>query len=271
MDALTEALLVFAAPARPPGAASSPRWPRGHGVCATASPMPALPTRAAGAASTRRCWRSSSLGAAGRQPDLTLWFDLPASEAAAPRRGARARPLRARTWPSCVASGYAARCASAPPLSRRWMRRRAVWARVQAVLRHPMSRCPGWHPWWTRRWPWAGPLLLHFFDCAQVRRPGCAKRRWPAPGMRAGCAAPAGSLQGTTTPTCTAWCLKPCASNWACKGRCGRRVTPRVAPGPSASPAGRSASTTCAPRSTGSSRPRPAGAPRWCSCTRPRR
>ncbi len=76
----------------------------------------------------------------GRQPDLTLWFDLPASEAAERRVAVRA-PDRFESQDLAfferVRSGYAARCASAPHRFKALDaqgERGTVWARVQAVL-----------------------------------------------------------------------------------------------------------------------------------------
>ena len=76
----------------------------------------------------------------GRQPDLTLWFDLPAALAAERRAAVRA-PDRFESQDLAfferVRSGYAARCASAPHRFKALDaqgERGTVWARVQAVL-----------------------------------------------------------------------------------------------------------------------------------------
>ncbi|MBT9501086.1 MAG: dTMP kinase [Burkholderiaceae bacterium] len=76
----------------------------------------------------------------GRQPDLTLWFDLPAETAAQRRASARA-PDRLEQLDldffERVRAGYAARCAQFPE---RFARVDAqgdiaqVWSRVEAVL-----------------------------------------------------------------------------------------------------------------------------------------
>jgi hypothetical protein len=63
MDALTEALLVFAARRDHLQQHIEPALARGvTGCCATASPTPPLPTRAAAAASTPACWPSWKAG-----------------------------------------------------------------------------------------------------------------------------------------------------------------------------------------------------------------
>ena len=75
-----------------------------------------------------------------RQPDLTVWFDLPAETAAARLAGARA-PDRFEAQPvaffRAVAAGYAARAEAEP---RRFVRinadqaREQVWAAIAAVF-----------------------------------------------------------------------------------------------------------------------------------------
>ena len=77
----------------------------------------------------------------GRQPDVTLWFDIPAATAAQ-RRAAARTPDRFEAQDEAfferVSAGYAARCAAAP---HRFVRldargeRAAVWAQVEAALR----------------------------------------------------------------------------------------------------------------------------------------
>jgi dTMP kinase len=76
----------------------------------------------------------------GRQPDLTLWFDLAPATAAA-RRGAVRAPDRFEAQDEAfferVRAGYASRCAAAPG---RFVRldaesaREAVWQQVQAAI-----------------------------------------------------------------------------------------------------------------------------------------
>ncbi len=82
----------------------------------------------------------------GRQPDLTLWFDLPAATAAT-RRGAARAPDRFERQDEAfferVRDGYAQRCSSAPA---RFVRldadaeREQVWAQIEAAI---VSRA-----WW---------------------------------------------------------------------------------------------------------------------------
>jgi dTMP kinase len=76
----------------------------------------------------------------GRQPDLTLWFDLSPAVAAERRASARAADrLEAEdlAFFTRVRDGYAARCAEAP---QRFVRldaageREAVWAQVVAAV-----------------------------------------------------------------------------------------------------------------------------------------
>lgn len=76
----------------------------------------------------------------GRQPDLTLWFDLPADQAAQ-RRAAARQPDRLEQQDLMffdrVRSGYAARCAQAPERFERIMAEGSiaeVWTQVETVL-----------------------------------------------------------------------------------------------------------------------------------------
>lgn len=76
----------------------------------------------------------------GRQPDLTLWFDLPAATAAQ-RRAAVRTPDRFEAQDEAffdrVRAGYAARCAQTP---RRFgvidaaHERAAVWAQIESIV-----------------------------------------------------------------------------------------------------------------------------------------
>ena len=75
-----------------------------------------------------------------REPDLTIWFDLPAAVAAERLAAARV-PDRFEAQPqdffAAVASGYARRCAAAPQRFARidaHQPREAVWQQVAAVL-----------------------------------------------------------------------------------------------------------------------------------------
>ena len=82
----------------------------------------------------------------GRQPDLTLWFDLPAATAAA-RRGAVRRPDRFEAQDEAffnrASAGYAARCRQRPG---RFVRidagaeREQVWQQIETALQA--------RPWW---------------------------------------------------------------------------------------------------------------------------
>jgi dTMP kinase len=82
----------------------------------------------------------------GRQPDLTLWFDLPPQQAAERRAAVRA-PDRFEqqdtAFFSRVRAGYASRMAQAPE---RFVRldaaaeRGAVWMQVQQAMEQ--------RPWW---------------------------------------------------------------------------------------------------------------------------
>lgn len=76
----------------------------------------------------------------GRQPDLTIWFDLPAA-LAAERRAAARTPDRFESQDLAfferVRDGYARRCEAAPARFRRidaLGEREAVWQRVLAAL-----------------------------------------------------------------------------------------------------------------------------------------
>jgi dTMP kinase len=77
----------------------------------------------------------------GRQPDLTLWFDLPAATAAQ-RRGAVRAPDRFEAQDLAfferVSAGYAQRATAAPERFARLRaqcERHAVWAEIQDVMR----------------------------------------------------------------------------------------------------------------------------------------
>jgi dTMP kinase len=76
----------------------------------------------------------------GRQPDLTLWFDLPAATAAA-RRAAVRTPDRFEAQDVVfferVRNGYAARCEAAPQrfaVLDAEQTREAVWAQIEHVV-----------------------------------------------------------------------------------------------------------------------------------------
>jgi len=76
----------------------------------------------------------------GRQPDLTLWFDLPAATAAQ-RRAAVRTPDRFEAQDEAfferVRAGYAARCAQMPQrfgVIDAVREREAVWAQIEAIV-----------------------------------------------------------------------------------------------------------------------------------------
>jgi dTMP kinase len=142
MDALTEALLVFAARRDHLQQVIEPALSRGVTVLcdrftdATFAYQGAGRGFDAGVLSQLEAWVQQ-----GRQPDLTLWFDLDPAIAAQRRAGARAADrLEAEdiAFFTRVREGYAARCAAAP---QRFVRldaqrdREAVWAQIVEALR----------------------------------------------------------------------------------------------------------------------------------------
>lgn len=147
MDALTEALLVFAARRDHLCRVIEPALASGAVVLCDRFTDATFAYQGAG-----RGFDLEWLGAlerwvqAGRQPDLTLWFDLPADEAARRRGTARtADRLEQETeaFFARVRAGYADRCSGAP---QRFVRidadrpRDAVWTQVEQVLAR--------QPWW---------------------------------------------------------------------------------------------------------------------------
>lgn len=82
----------------------------------------------------------------GRQPDLTLWFDLAPAIAAQRRAAARAADRlesEDQAFFERVAAGYARRCAEAPGRFARIdaaLTRDAVWRQVEAAVFGPPSR-----------------------------------------------------------------------------------------------------------------------------------
>jgi dTMP kinase len=147
MDAMTEALLVFAARRDHLRARIEPALAEGsHVLCdrftdATFAYQGGGRGFDAEVLQTLEGWVQQ-----GRQPDLTLWFDLPASLAAQRRQAVR-RPDRFEAEDEAffarVRAGYAARAAADPgrfsvldaaqPLD-------AVWRQVQATVEA--------RPWW---------------------------------------------------------------------------------------------------------------------------
>jgi dTMP kinase len=141
MDGLTEALLVFAARRDHLQRVIEPALARGAVVLcdrftdATFAYQGAGRGMDAGVLGVLEGWVQQ-----GRQPDLTLWFDLPADEAARRRAAARAADRFEQEdleFFARVREGYAARCAAAPARFRRIdsaQPREAVWAQVQVAL-----------------------------------------------------------------------------------------------------------------------------------------
>lgn len=142
MDALTEALLVFAARRDHLRQVIEPALARGATVLCDRFTDATFAYQGGG-----RGFDLAVLQALegwvqqGRQPDLTLWFDLPPAVAAA-RRAAVRSPDRFEQQDTHfferVRAGYAARAAADPA---RFVRldasapREAVWAQIQAALR----------------------------------------------------------------------------------------------------------------------------------------
>ncbi len=147
MDALSETLLIFAARRDHLHTCIEPALARGAIVLCDRFTDATFAYQGAG--------RGFDLGVLGqleswvqqgRQPDLTLWFDLP-PQAAAERRTAVRAPDRFEqqdtTFFARVRDGYAQRMAQAP---QRFVRldaaadRAAVWAQIQQALEQ--------RPWW---------------------------------------------------------------------------------------------------------------------------
>lgn len=141
MDALTEALLVFAARRDHLQQRIEPALARGAVVIGDRFTDASFAYQGGG--------RGFDLGVlatlehwvqAGRQPRLTLWFELPAAEAAR-RRGAVRAPDRFESQDVAfferVIAGYAARAAADPGRFERIDARAepaTVWRQVEAVL-----------------------------------------------------------------------------------------------------------------------------------------
>jgi dTMP kinase len=147
MDALSETLLIFAARRDHLQTCIEPALARGASVLCDRFTDATFAYQGAG--------RGFDLGVLaqlegwvqqGRQPDLTLWFDLP-PQMAAERRAAVRVPDRFEqqdaAFFSRVRDGYARRMAQAP---QRFVRlnaaaeRSAVWAQIQHALEQ--------RPWW---------------------------------------------------------------------------------------------------------------------------
>jgi dTMP kinase len=141
MDALTEALLVFAARRDHLVRSIEPALAAGQVVLCDRFTDASFAYQGGGRGFDRE--RLATLEAwvqAGRQPDLTLWFDI-APEVAAARRAAARTPDRfeaeGRAFFERVRSGYAERLAADP---KRFARidasgeRDVVWARVLGAV-----------------------------------------------------------------------------------------------------------------------------------------
>jgi len=123
MDALTEALLIFAGRRDHLQQVIEPALARGEVVLCDRFTDASFAYQGAGRGfdtavlDTLEAWVQRSGDGALRQPALTLWFDLPPATAAARLAGTRA-PDRFESQPEAfftrVAAGYAARAAAAP-------------------------------------------------------------------------------------------------------------------------------------------------------------
>jgi dTMP kinase len=150
MDPLTESLLVFAARREHLLGVIEPALARGDVLLCDRFTDATFAYQGGGRGfdlgvlATLEQWVQATPAVPGgrlRQPDLTLWFDLPAATAAARLAGARA-PDRFESQPQAfferVSAGYAARAAAQP---QRFARIRAdqpreqVWADLVAALR----------------------------------------------------------------------------------------------------------------------------------------
>jgi dTMP kinase len=147
MDALTEALLVFAARRDHLRAVIEPALAEGATVLCDRFTDATFAYQGGGRGfdlnvlAQLEQWVQQ-----GRQPDLTLWFDLPAAVAAARRAAARA-PDRLEQMDLAfferVAAGYRARCDAAPARFARLDANRTpdeVWAQIEAA----MAQRGGW-------------------------------------------------------------------------------------------------------------------------------
>ncbi len=147
MDALTEALLVFAARRDHLVQVIEPALSLGCVVLCDRFTDASFAYQGAGRGfDLALLVQLESWVQAGRQPDLTLWFDLPADEAAARRHASRdADRLERETLDffNRVRQGYAQRCAAAPA---RFVRldagrsREAVWQQLELAM--------ATRPWW---------------------------------------------------------------------------------------------------------------------------
>jgi dTMP kinase len=141
MDALTEALLVFAARRDHLHTRIEPALAAGHTVVCDRFTDATFAYQGGGRGfDAQVLLQLERWVQQGRQPDLTLWFDLPAALAAERRAAVRA-PDRFEgqdlAFFERVRSGYEARCRQAPQRFRRVDAqgdRSTVWAQVAAAL-----------------------------------------------------------------------------------------------------------------------------------------
>jgi dTMP kinase len=141
MDALTEALLVFAARRDHLVTHIAPALARGATVLCDRFTDATFAYQGGGRGFDRDVLAQlEGWVQQGRQPDLTLWFDLPAATAAA-RRAAVRTPDRFETQDLAfferVMAGYAQRAAESPGRFVRidaTVERAAVWAQITQAL-----------------------------------------------------------------------------------------------------------------------------------------
>ncbi|CAD5366196.1 Thymidylate kinase [Rubrivivax sp. A210] len=142
MDALTEALLVFAARRDHLVQLIAPALARGATVLCDRFTDATFAYQGGGRGFDLAVLAQLEQWVqAGRTPDLTFWFDLPAATAAQ-RRGAARAPDRFEAQDAAfferVIAGYAARAAAAPERFARIaavQERAAVWAQIEAEMR----------------------------------------------------------------------------------------------------------------------------------------
>jgi dTMP kinase len=140
MDALTETLLVFAARRDHLERLIRPALARGATVLCDRYTDATFAYQGAGHGVDLAWLRGLEAGIGAQAPDLTLWFDIDPTLAAARRSAARAPDRFERqdsTFFERVRAGYAARAAESP---RRFVRldagqpRDAVWAQIEGAL-----------------------------------------------------------------------------------------------------------------------------------------
>jgi dTMP kinase len=142
MDALTEALLVFAARRDHLRQLIEPALARGDTVLCDRFSDATFAYQGGGRGfslevlATLEGWVQQ-----GRQPDLTFWFEVSPATAAA-RRGAARAPDRFESQDEAfferVSAGYALRCGADPGRFERLQaggEREAVWAQIEAAVR----------------------------------------------------------------------------------------------------------------------------------------